>query len=162
MSKHNKHFNRVVPPFGFAPGEPLDKRNSVKKKKKTPARINRVKFVVYTVTGPKASETDRTTTYVGVSGNVYKRWYGPHGHILGFFKALHSGQTAKFSKLQRAYETLGIQNCTFAVHSEFKTLEEALTAEIDLIALWDTYRNGLNSSPGGEHPRKKNVIRRSE
>lgn len=55
------------------------------------------------------------------------------------------------NKLYRAMRRYGIDNCKYEVIEEgFDRIQDLALAEIDYIAKFDSYRNGLNSTPGGD------------
>jgi hypothetical protein len=55
------------------------------------------------------------------------------------------------SKLSRAMREAGIDNCKYEVVEEgFSSLAELAAAEIQYIADGDTFKNGLNGTPGGD------------
>jgi hypothetical protein len=54
-------------------------------------------------------------------------------------------------KIHRAMREYGIENCQYEVLKDgFTSFGELALAEIDYIKLYDSYANGLNSSPGGD------------
>lgn len=55
------------------------------------------------------------------------------------------------TKLYRAMKQHCIENCKYEIIDEdFSSIAELAAAEIEYIAQYDSYRNGLNSTPGGD------------
>ena len=55
------------------------------------------------------------------------------------------------TKLHKAIKKYGVENCTFSViENNFKSISDLAIAEIRYIEKFDSYRNGLNSTPGGD------------
>lgn len=83
--------------------------------------------------------------YIGFDTKpVYKqaRW---KDHCRAAFKG------SKNRKIHNAMRAYSIENCQYEViASGFETLGQLALAEIDFIKQHDSYRNGLNSTPGGD------------
>jgi hypothetical protein len=64
----------------------------------------------------------------------------------------------KNSKLYKAMRQFGIDQCLYEVIADnFGSIGELALAEISLIQQLDSYKNGLNSTPGGDGLGKKNL-----
>lgn len=67
------------------------------------------------------------------------------------------------TKLHRAINQYGIANCSIEmVEDGFLTVGTLALAEIDYIKQFDSYRNGLNSTPGGDGLGKHDLANLSE
>lgn len=64
----------------------------------------------------------------------------------------------KKTKLHKAMDQYGIQNCLYEIISTgYSTISKLALAEIAYIKEYDSYKNGLNSTPGGDGLGKHNI-----
>jgi group I intron endonuclease len=91
-----------------------------------------MKIFIYRITSPSGR------IYIGKSKNVKNRWAD--------YKRLHcKSQT----KLYNSFNKYGVENHIFEVIDEVP-LEESNTSECYYISLYDSCKNGLNCTKGGE------------
>ena len=88
----------------------------------------------------KISFVDNPKVYIGKSIEPEKRWN----------KHKRNAKNGLDSKLYRAMRKYGIENTKFEVISNCLKEEYANEAEISLIAQYDSFKNGYNSTLGGD------------
>ena len=90
--------------------------------------------------------------YIGkTSSKVNKPQHRFRKHELNAFSA-NQERRDECPKLYRSIRKYGIQNFTFEIIGEYSTETRALRHEKLFIKKFDSFRNGLNSSIGGDHP----------
>lgn len=91
-------------------------------------------------------------SYIGLSTNIEKRW--------SYHKTQYNWEREKNKSLYQAFIKYGIDNFKFEVLEEC-SVEQLSEKEIYYINKYDTFKNGYNSTTGGEnnqgesHPRHK-------
>jgi hypothetical protein len=87
-----------------------------------------------------------------VSNNVYIGLDTKPSYKLSRWKKhCDEANTRCKTKLHKAMNMYGIENCVVEiVKDNFKSIGELALSEIDYIKQYDSYKNGLNSTPGGD------------
>lgn len=91
-------------------------------------------FVIYSYKSPS------NRYYIGITCNEARRRYEHK-------KKTKNNEDTKFARALKKY---GIDNLEYSILAKVKTIEEAKLLEIKYIKEYDSYRNGYNSTLGGD------------